>query len=139
MKQPGYSPNDAQRRLAEEVTRFVHGEEGLQQAIRATEGLRPGSETELDVATLEALAADCPSASLPRGDVVGKPVADVMVACGLQPSKTAARKLIKGGGVRLNNAKVEDEAAVVADSDAIGGRMLLLAAGKKNKMIVRIE
>jgi tyrosyl-tRNA synthetase len=37
MKAPGYVPNSAQRRLAEEVTRFVHGEEGLQQAIKATE------------------------------------------------------------------------------------------------------
>ena len=40
---PGYVANTAQRRLAEEVTRFVHGEEGLQQAIKATEALAPGA------------------------------------------------------------------------------------------------
>ncbi len=37
MSAPGYVPNTAQRRLAEEVTRFVHGEEGLAQALKATE------------------------------------------------------------------------------------------------------
>jgi tyrosyl-tRNA synthetase len=37
MSAPGYAPNTAQRRLAEEVTRFVHGQEGLQQALNATE------------------------------------------------------------------------------------------------------
>ncbi len=37
MAVPGYVPNTAQRRLAEEVTRFVHGEEGLAQALKATE------------------------------------------------------------------------------------------------------
>lgn len=40
---PGYVANTAQRKLAEEVTRFVHGEEGLQQAIKATEALAPGA------------------------------------------------------------------------------------------------
>uniref|UniRef100_A0A7N0TFC7 Tyrosine--tRNA ligase n=1 Tax=Kalanchoe fedtschenkoi TaxID=63787 RepID=A0A7N0TFC7_KALFE len=48
MKSPGYVPNSAQRRLAEEVTRFVHGQEGLDEAIKATEALRPGAETALD-------------------------------------------------------------------------------------------
>lgn len=37
MASPDYTPNTAQRRLAEEVTRFVHGEEGLRQALAATE------------------------------------------------------------------------------------------------------
>ena len=118
----------------------MHGKEGLQQAVRTTEGLRPGSETRLDASILEALAADgCPSAVLPREQVVGRMVADVLAACGLQPSKTAAKKLIKGGGIRLNNDKVEDEMGVVGEADLIDGRMLLLAAGKKNKMIVRVE
>ena len=43
MQSPGYVANTAQRRLAEEVTRFVHGEEGLRQALKATEALAPGA------------------------------------------------------------------------------------------------
>ncbi|KAG2485358.1 hypothetical protein HYH03_015851 [Edaphochlamys debaryana] len=139
MGQPGYVPNTAQRRLAEEVTRFVHGEEGLAQAIKATEALKPGAATQLDAATLETVAGDAPSAALPRAAVEGALLADVMATVKLQPSKSAARKLIKGGGVYLNNAKVGEELYKLAPADLIDGRMLLLAAGKKNKMLIRIQ
>ncbi|KAF5830713.1 hypothetical protein DUNSADRAFT_14119 [Dunaliella salina] len=138
MSQPGYVPNTAQRRLAEEVTRFVHGEAGLQQALKTTEALKPGSATQLDVTTLEAVAGDAPSASLGRDAVAGATIADVMVAAKMQPSKGAARKLIKGGGVYMNNQKVTEEMAKVEDKDLVDGRMLLLAAGKKNKMLIRV-
>ncbi|EFJ43394.1 hypothetical protein VOLCADRAFT_83275 [Volvox carteri f. nagariensis] len=138
MGAPGYVPNTAQRRLAEEVTRFVHGEEGLAQAIKATEALKPGAATQLDAATLETVAGDAPSATLTRGSVEGVPLADILVAVKLQPSKSAARKLIKGGGVYLNNAKVSEELYTVKPSDLIDGRLLLIAAGKKNKMLVRV-
>ncbi|GAB2254412.1 hypothetical protein Droror1_Dr00022221 [Drosera rotundifolia] len=53
MKAPTYLPNSAQRRLAEELTRFVHGQEGLDEAVKATEALKPGSDTKLDWETIE--------------------------------------------------------------------------------------
>ncbi|GIL66588.1 hypothetical protein Vafri_20064 [Volvox africanus] len=139
MGAPGYVPNAAQRRLAEEVTRFVHGDEGLAQAIKATEALKPGAATQLDAATLETVAGDAPSATLPRASVEGTTLADILVAVKLQPSKSAARKLVKGGGVYLNNAKVSEELYTVKPVDLIEGRLLLLAAGKKNKMLVRVS
>ncbi|KAK9806707.1 hypothetical protein WJX73_010861 [Symbiochloris irregularis] len=138
MGTPDYSPNTAQRLLASEVTRFVHGEEGLQQALNATQALAPGGSTQLDAAALEAIAQDAPTAKLSRQEVVGKPLADVMVAAGLQPSKAASRRMIKGGGVRINNEKVSDEAQTLEGDDLIDDRMLLLAAGKKNKMLVHV-
>lgn len=46
--------------------------------------------------------------------------------------------MIKGGGVRLNNVKVEAELQTVTEEDLIDGRMLLIAAGKKNKMVIRV-
>ena len=134
----GYAPGDAQRLLAAEVTRFVHGEAGLAQALAATAALRPGADTALDADALEVAAGDGPSASLPRGEVVGRPLADLMAAVGLQPSKAAVRRMIAGGGVALNNEKVGEEGRVVGEDDLIGGRLLLLAAGKKNKMLVRV-
>jgi tyrosyl-tRNA synthetase len=139
MRQPGYRPNTAQRRLAEEVTRFVHGEEGLAQALTATQGLAPGAATKLDIAALEAIAADIPSVSLPLEKVEGQGIVDVFVSAGLFPSKGAVRRQIKNGGAYLNNEKVDDEGMVVASKDVLDGRMLLLASGKKNKMLVRIE
>jgi tyrosyl-tRNA synthetase len=136
---PGCEVNAAQRRLAAEVTRFVHGEAGLAAALRATEGLAPGAATVLDAETLEALAGDVPAVTLPRASAIGASVADLAVAAGLQPSKGAARRLIKGGGVYVNNAKVGDELALVTEADAIDGRLILLACGKKNKVLVRLE
>lgn len=62
-----------------------------------------------------------------------------MVAVKLQTSKGQARKLIKGGGVYLNNQKVKEELVVVTEADLIDGRMLLVAAGKKNKMLVKLQ
>lgn len=69
MGEEGYRPNTAQMRLAEEVTRFVHGQQGVEKALKATAGLKPGSKTELDAETLEAIADDVPNTTLPRADV----------------------------------------------------------------------
>lgn len=139
MNSPGYQPNTAQRRLAEEVTRFVHKDEGLVQALKATAALAPGAATTLDPETLEAAAGDAPSVTLPLSSVVGQNLTDVMVLAGLQPSKAAVKRLISGGGVRVNNVKIEDEHHVLDKDDLIGGRLVLLAAGKKNKVLLRIE
>ena len=86
MEEEGYVPNTAQRRLAEGVTRFVHGEDGLAQALKATEGLKPGADTVLDAATLEALAGDIPTADMARDEVIGKTVG-TFSRTGLQKSK----------------------------------------------------
>ena len=139
MQQPNYEPNAAQKLLAAEVTRFVHGQEGLDEALRATAALAPGGSTRLDVASLEAIAGDVPSCQLARTSLIGRPVADVLAEVGLSASKGAARRLLKQGGVYLNNEKVGEEGRVVEEGDVVGGKMLLLAAGKKNKMIVRLE
>lgn len=139
MATAGYLPNTAQRRLAEEVTRFVHGEEGVAQALKATAALAPGvSSGELDIDTLEAAAGDAPSVELANDEIVGQPLADVMVVAGMQPSKAAVRRLIKGGGVRVNNNKVDDEMYTLVEGDLIDGRLMLLAAGKKNKVLLRV-
>jgi tyrosyl-tRNA synthetase len=139
MKAADYVPNTAQKRLAEEVTRFVRGEEGLAQALNATAALAPGSSAKLDAATLEAAAADAPSAVLSRDQIVGQPLADILVAAGMQPSKAAGRRMIKGGGIRVNNVKIEDEGHLLSEEDLIEGRLMLLAAGKKNKTLVKVS
>lgn len=139
MSSTDYIPNTAQRRLAEEVTRFVHGEEGLQQALKATEALRPGASTQLYAGTLEAIAGDAPNAAMSRDQVAGCLLVDVMVTVGMLPSKGEVRRMIKNGGVYLNNVKVGDQGRVVEPADLIEGRLLLVAAGKKNKMLIRVQ
>ncbi|PIA54650.1 hypothetical protein AQUCO_00900900v1, partial [Aquilegia coerulea] len=139
MKRPGYVPNSAQRRLAEEVTRFVHGEEGLLEALKATEALRPGAETKLDWKTIEGIAEDVPSCSLAYEEVLNASLIDLSVSTGLLESKSAVRRLLKQGGLYLNNIKVASEGKTIETGDIVDGKVLLLSAGKKNKMVVRIS
>lgn len=139
MKKPGYVPNTVQRRLAEEVTRFVHGEDGLAEALKATEALRPGAETRLDAETIEGISEDVPSCSLAYYQVLNSSLIDLSVSTGLLSTKSAVRRLMKQGGLYLNNKRVDTEEKRVEEADIIDGKILLLSAGKKNKMVVRIS
>ncbi|CAN8269756.1 unnamed protein product [Cochlearia groenlandica] len=139
MKEPGYVPNTAQMKLAEEVTRFVHGEEGLKEAIKATEALRPGAETKLDWNLIERISEDIPSCSLPIDKVSGVSIVDVSVSSGLFESKSAARRMLKQGGVYMNNERVDDENKKVEEEDIVEGKGLVLSSGKKNKVVVRVS
>lgn len=138
MERPGYAPNTAQRRLAEEVTRFVHGDEGLREALRATEALRPGAQTKLDWKAIEGIAEDLPSYSLTYEEVLNASVVDLCVVSGLLESKSATRRLMKQGGLYLNNRRVDMDSRIEAD-DIVDGKVLLLSAGKKNKVVVRVS
>ncbi|KAK4798321.1 hypothetical protein SAY86_030647 [Trapa natans] len=139
MRSPGYVPNAAQRRLAEEVTRFVHGESGLQEALKATEALRPGAETKLDWRTIEGIAGDVPSRFLAYADVLNSSIVDISVSSGLLESKSAARRLLKQGGLYLNNSRVDNEGRRIEEEDIVDGKILLLSAGRKNKVVIRIS
>ncbi|XP_050234494.1 tyrosine--tRNA ligase, chloroplastic/mitochondrial [Mercurialis annua] len=139
MKKPGYVPNMAQRRLAEEVTRFVHGEDGLDEALKATEALRPGADTKLDWKMIEGIAEDVPSCSLSYDQVLHLSLIDLSISAGLLDSKSAARRLLKQGGLYLNNSRVDSENKRIEHEDIVDGKVLLLSAGKKNKVIVRIS
>ncbi|PKA46071.1 tyrosyl-tRNA synthetase [Apostasia shenzhenica] len=139
MKQPEYVPNAAQRRLAEEVTLFIHGEEGLSEALRATEALKPGAETELDSDIIERIAKDVPSFSLPYDQVLNAFLVDISVTSGLFGSKSAARRLVKQGGLYLNNRRIDYDDKKIEEFDIVNGKLLLLSAGKKNKMVIRIS
>lgn len=132
-------PNSAQKRLAEEVTRFVHGEEGLQAALKVTEGIAPGSEAQLSGSILQELAGDMPTAELQLNDVVGQKYVDIAVKVGLLPSKSECSKLIKNGGAYLNNERVGDPALIILDSHLIDNAYLLLSAGKKKRLLVKIS
>ncbi|GER52307.1 tyrosine--tRNA ligase [Striga asiatica] len=140
MQETGYVPNTAQRRLAEEVTLFVHGEEGLSEALKATRALRPGgADSKLDWRSIEAIAEDVPSFTLGREEVLSLSILELSVSTGLIESKSAARRLLKQGGLYLNNLRIDSEAKRIEPNDIVDGRVMLLSAGKKNKMIVRIS
>lgn len=139
MLEPDYKPNVAQRRLAEEVTRLVHGEDGVKIALAATAVVNPGGTAALSADALEAVSKDMPNVNLTRDAVVGRGIVDVMVRSGLQKTRSEARRLIKGGGGYLNNSKIPDENATLTENDLVDSRLLLLAAGKKKKLLVHVK
>ncbi len=132
----------AQRRLAEEVTRTVHGEEGLRKAQQATEVLFGERDLEgLSADDLLDIFAEVPSSAVPAADLGGDGLSlvDLAVTCGLERSKKQARTLIESGGLYLNNVRVEEIERRVTLSDAIEGRALVLRKGKKQHHLVRVE
>lgn len=131
----------AQIRLAEEVTRMVHGESGLQAAQAATEVLFG----DRDLAGLSAddlldIFAEVPSTTLNAAALHGQGMSlvDLVAQTGLESSKAQARRLIESGGLSLNNRRVDDTAARVTLADAIDGRVLVLRKGKKSYHLIRV-
>jgi tyrosyl-tRNA synthetase len=138
MKEPGYTANSAQRILADAITGLLHGEEGLKKALAVTSSLAPGKSVDLDADTLRNLIKDVPSASFAALDVIGHKLIDVVAAAGFCASKGEVRRLIKNGGVCLNNKKIDDENFVVSQSDFIENQFLLISLGKKHKSVIEI-
>lgn len=140
MTSDSFEPNSAQKRLAEEVTRFIHGEEAVRKAVEVTAGIAPGrAGGEVTAEVLEQLAADMPSCEWGRSQVVGRTIVELLTESGLLASKGEARRMVQGGGAYLNNRKIDDEGRLVGEKDLIEGRLLLLGAGKKRKLLIRLQ
>ena len=138
MEQP--ERREAQRRLAREVTRMIHGETALARAEQATAALFGGDISGLDAADIEDIFAEVPSSEVGAADLAdgGVPVVDLLVGSGLATSKADARRKIQGGGIYLNNRRVSDAAATATVGEAIEGRFLVLRQGKRQYHLVRV-
>lgn len=127
-----------QKALAEELTRLVHGEAGLQTALGATKALFGGDVAGKSADELETIFKDVKSAEMAAGDVLGKPVFAVAAAAGMFKSNGEARRMAQQGGLSLNGAKVDDKRVFAAD-DLVDGRIVLLKQGKKNNFLLKIK
>jgi tyrosyl-tRNA synthetase len=132
-------PNSAQKRLAEEVTRFVHGEEGLQAALKATEGMAPGSQAQLSSDILKEMVGSVPTSDLAKEEIVGKKYVDLAVQIGLTASKSECVKLMKNGGAYLNNERILEPTMTIEKEHLIDHSYLLFSAGKKKRLLVRVK
>ena len=126
-----------QKALAEELTRLVHGENGLKKALGATETLFGGDVSGKSADELETIFKDVKSAELAKGEIVGKPVFAVAAAAGMFKSNGEARRMAAQGGLSLNGAKV-DEKRIFGEDDLIDGRVVLLKQGKKNNFLLKV-
>ncbi len=125
----------AQIALAEEMTRFVHGEEHLEQAKRITAALFSGDIRSLTAAEIEQGFKEMPTFETGRE---AKNIVDWLVELGITPSKRQAREDITNGAISMNGERVSDLALEVTDSLAIGGRYIIIRRGKKNYSLVKL-
>lgn len=124
---------EAQRLLASEVTRLVHGEQGLVSARRITDALFSGSVESLTEVDLEQLALDgieCTMIGVEAGLVA------VMAESSLARSRTAARTLVQSGAVRVNGQLTDDIDFSLSRENARYGRYHLIRRGKKSWHLV---
>ncbi|MBQ4199702.1 MAG: tyrosine--tRNA ligase, partial [Kiritimatiellae bacterium] len=127
-----------QKALAEEITRLVHGEEGLNTALGATQTLFGGSVEGKSADELETIFKDVKSAELAKADCIGKPVFLVAAAAKMFTSNGDARRMAQQGGLSLNGAKV-DAGRVFAEDDFVDGRVAVLRSGKKSHFLLKVR
>jgi tyrosyl-tRNA synthetase len=132
---------DAQKKLALELTRLVHGESATNDAVRASEILFGGSLEGITEAQFDEVIAEVPNSTLSRS-VLGQPTGaliDVLIAVGLSPSKGQARKDIEAGGINVNNVRATDTKLVLGLEHLLFGKLVLLRKGKRNYALARFE
>lgn len=121
----------AQRRLAQEMTDLVHGEQATKAVELAAQALFGKAElSELDENTLAGALSETTVAEI----AAGKPrtIVDLLVASGLADSKGAARRTVKEGGAYVNNQRIESAEWEPSTDDLLHGSWLVLRRGKKN-------
>jgi len=129
---------EAQSVLAREVTRMLHGETALEAAVRASKVFFGGELTGVAESELLDIFSDVPSVELPRPQLEGISLIDLMVAAGAAKSKGEARRAIQGGGIYLNNIRIADEAKKMSLGDAMHGKFIVLRKGGKNYFLVKV-
>lgn len=132
---------EAQRTLAREVTRLVHGGEELARAERASAVLYGGRGVAGARADdLLAIAGDVPTAVVDAAALrAGVPATELLVAAGVAASKSEAARLIRQGGVSINDVRLADERGVLRLADALDGRLFVVRRGRRQAHLVRVS
>lgn len=130
---------EAQKRLAAETTRLVHGDVGLAAAERATRALFGGDLDGLTARDLFEIFADVPSSRLEAAELdAGLPLVDLLPRTGLTKSKGEARRFIKQGGVYLNNRRCDGDDLRLDRASLLADAVMVLRHGKKSYHLVRV-
>ncbi|MBL7732099.1 MAG: tyrosine--tRNA ligase [Chitinophagaceae bacterium] len=131
-----------QKTLAQEVTRFVHGEEALAEAVATTEKLFANQHApaeSLSVEDLESLEGVVKIAFTKEKIAAGIDIVSFLAETAIAPSKGEARKLVQGGGISINRKKVEAIEHKIDNSQLLHGQYLLAQKGKKYYYLVQFN
>ena len=127
---------EAQRRLAEEVTKFVHGEKAVEEAEGISKALFSGDVADLSVAEIEQGFKNMPSV-----DVENKKENIIiwLTDNGIEPSRRQARQDVSNGAIRINGEKVDDVDAEIDPSSHFDVKFVIVRRGKKNYFLARVK
>lgn len=126
---------EAQRVLAEEMTKFVHSEEALVQAQKITEALFSGDVKALTADEIEQGFKDMPTFHAAKET---KNIVEWLVDLGIEPSRRQAREDITNGAILMNGEKVTDVDTNVTVENSFDGRFIIIRKGKKNYSLVKL-
>jgi len=131
----------AQRTLAYEVTKLIHGRKEANKAEKTSKILFGQEEfSGMSDKTLKDIFEDAPSTKLPISDLdPGISIVDAMVKCNISNSKSEARRLISSGGVYLNNRRVTDAEFMITKNSLASAHIAVLRTGKKNYHLLRFS
>ena len=126
----------AQKALAEELVKIVHGEAALESALNITKALFSGNIKELTLDELKVAVKGMPKAQLPKDDIN---IVDFLVESGVVTSKRQAREDVNNGAISINGDKVTDLAFIIDNSSRLEDSFTVVRRGKKNYKLVEYK
>ncbi|QUG86397.1 tyrosine--tRNA ligase [Bacillus nitratireducens] len=126
---------EVQKVLAEEMTKFVHGEEAFLQAVKITAALFSGDIKSLTADEIEQGFKEMPTFESSKEK---KNIVEWLVDLGIEPSRRQAREDINNGAISMNGEKVTDVATDVTVENSFDGRFIIIRKGKKNYSLVKL-
>ncbi|HCV8357341.1 TPA: tyrosine--tRNA ligase [Staphylococcus aureus] len=127
---------EAQKTLAEEVTKFIHGEDALNDAIRISQALFSGDLKSLSAKELKDGFKDVPQVTL-SNDTTN--IVEVVIETGISPSKRQAREDVNNGAIYINGERQQDVNYALAPEDKIDGEFTIIRRGKKKYFMVNYQ
>ena len=126
----------AQKALAEEMTRFVHGQNALDEAIEISKALFSGDIKGLTAAQIESTFKDVPTSEAPKGE--HNLVEFLVDLTKIEPSRRQAREDIKNGAIRIKGVQVKDVDYMISKEDSFEDRFIIIRKGKKKYFLVNL-
>lgn len=123
----------AQRRLAEEMTREVHGEESLKQAQKISESLFSGDVKQLSIADIEQGFRDVPTYEMKKEDIG---LIDLLVAASISSSRRQAREDIQNGAIYINGERNQQLDYVLTKEDRLEDQFTIIRRGRRNYFLI---
>ncbi|KAA9302323.1 tyrosine--tRNA ligase [Aerococcus sanguinicola] len=126
---------EAQKALAEEMTRFVHGEEGLKDALAITDALFKGDIKQLTAQQIEQGFGKMPGKTMPKQ---AANLAVWLVDSEVESSRRQSREDIQNGAIYINGERIQDLDYEISEADAIEGRYIVVRRGKKKYFLITL-